>query len=132
MVSRLGGGRWCKPSAGRRTSVQDPRGYVTTTAYDAAGNTRSVTDAASNVTTFAYDALNRVTATTDPAGASGTLAFDAAGNVTGRTRGYWLTPGWATAGTTTQAYDAADRSAAGPPAAPLTPGCPSPPCRGRR
>ena len=50
---------------GRRTSVTDQNGKVTSYAYDDADRLTSVTDAALNVTHYAYDTENNLLSITD-------------------------------------------------------------------
>ena len=49
-------------ASGRKTSVTDGRGNVTSYSYDERGNLVSETDATGSTTAYAYDALNRRTA----------------------------------------------------------------------
>ena len=60
---------------GRPTSVTDALGHATTTGYDLVGNLTSVTDALGHATTATYDARNRVLTQTRPAG-GGTTSYD--------------------------------------------------------
>ncbi len=68
------------------TSITDPRGAVTTKAYDARGNVLSVTDPLGRTTTYTYNARNDVTSVTDPKGVKTTLAYDTRGNVISESR----------------------------------------------
>ncbi|MFD5257292.1 DUF6531 domain-containing protein [Streptomyces bobili] len=87
--------------AGSPTSVTDPLGGVTTTAYDAVNNVVKHTDADKRTTIYGYDKLDRLTEVTAPGGAVTTYGYDKAGNVTTRTD--------ANAHVTTYGYDAARR-----------------------
>ena len=91
---------------GRRTSVTDQNGKVTSYAYDDADRLLTVTDAALNVThyaydtennllsitdanshttSFTYDAFGRVTQTSFPSGLNESYVYDAASNLTSKT-----------------------------------------------
>ncbi|MEU3036536.1 DUF6531 domain-containing protein [Streptomyces griseoaurantiacus] len=87
--------------AGNPTTVTDPLGGVTTTAFDAVGNVTKQTDADKRATTYGYDKLDQLTKVTDPDGAVTTYAYDTVGNLTKRTD--------ANAHATTYGYDAARR-----------------------
>jgi len=88
-------------AAGRQVSVQDARGYLTTSVYDAAGMLVATVDPQNNRTTFVYDASGReialvdalnqrttqeyyetgwLKATVDPLGNRTTYNYDAAGH----------------------------------------------------
>ncbi|MGW6792421.1 DUF6531 domain-containing protein [Streptomyces chartreusis] len=71
--------------AGNLTSVTDPLGGVTSTAYDAVGNVTKRTDANKRATTYAYDKLDQLTTVTAPGGADTIYDYDTVGNVTKRT-----------------------------------------------
>ena len=104
-------------AAGRVTHVAEPFGLALTFGYDAAGNRTSVEDSRGGRTTVTFDAAGRQQA--EELGGTGitktrvTRGYDAAGQVVTVTREAWAagTAGYALAGTTTFAYDAAGRTA---------------------
>ncbi|MFF8280825.1 FG-GAP-like repeat-containing protein [Streptomyces lateritius] len=55
-------------AAGRRTTVTDPTGAVTTTGYDSLGRPVTVTDALNQIRRTSYDGNDNVLTTTDPLG----------------------------------------------------------------
>ncbi|MFF2901985.1 DUF6531 domain-containing protein [Streptomyces sp. NPDC057966] len=71
--------------AGNLTTVTDPLGGVSTTAFDAVGNVTGRTDADKRVTTYGYNKLDQLTKVTAPGGAVTAYAYDTVGNVTKRT-----------------------------------------------
>ncbi len=60
----------------RRTSVTDPSGAVTLTAYDSFGNVLSVTDPNRNATRMTYDARNRMLTRKNGANETTTYGYD--------------------------------------------------------
>jgi len=66
-------------SRGRRTSVTDQNGKITTYAYDDADRLTSVTDAATpgNVTSYAYDTEDNLTSITDAKSNQTAFTYDA-------------------------------------------------------
>jgi RHS repeat-associated protein len=84
--------------SGQVVTATDPRGNVTTYAYDARGNTTSVTNALGQATLFtSYDANGRPLSTQDPNGVVTTLTYNFRGQITSKTTLTRLT---------TYAYDA--------------------------
>lgn len=71
-------------TAGRQSSVTDPRGKTTTTTYTPAGEVDTVTSPAGRVTDYGYDLLGRTTSITTPSG----LPAGQPATVT-RTKSYW-------------------------------------------
>ncbi|MFD6286345.1 DUF6531 domain-containing protein [Streptomyces sp. NPDC060205] len=71
--------------AGNLTTVTDPLGGVSTTAFDAVNNVVKQTDADKRVTAYEYDKLDQLTTVTAPGGAVTTYGHDKVGNVTLRT-----------------------------------------------
>ncbi len=69
------------PVTGGRTTVTDPLGDTTATAYDSQGNVLSVTDPLGRKTTYAYDALDDRTSMTDPLGETTSYTYDSHGNL---------------------------------------------------
>jgi len=107
---------------GNRTSVKDPLGHITSTAYDERdqaylltdatgktvrydfdgdGNTTTMTDESSKVTSYAYDGFNRLEQKTFADGSTQSWKYDAAGNTTS----YVTTAG----NTITQTFDSLNR-----------------------
>lgn len=73
-------------------TATDPRGHVTTYAYDGKGNLGSVTNALGQTVKFtAYDADGRPLSITDPNGLVTKLTYNFRGQVTSRTRGQRVT-----------------------------------------
>ncbi|WP_327396989.1 DUF6531 domain-containing protein [Streptomyces phaeochromogenes] len=71
--------------AGNPTTVTDPLGGVSTTAFDAVNNVVKQTDADKRVTAYGYNKLDQLTEVTAPGGAVTTYGHDTAGNVIRRT-----------------------------------------------
>ncbi len=70
--------------AGRRVRMTDPRGYITTFAFDAAGQDVGRIDPLLRRTSFAYDGAGRRIRKLDPRGSAFvSYAYDAAGQQTG-------------------------------------------------
>ena len=70
-------------SAGQVLTAADPRGYVTTYAYDAKGDLIRITNALGQVRVVAsYDANGRPLSMPDPNGLVTTLAYNCRGEVT--------------------------------------------------
>lgn len=77
---------------GEALTATDPRGNVTTYAYDAQGNLTSVTNALGQTTRFtSYDANGRPLSIQDPNGAVTTLTYNFWGDVTSKTTGSRVT-----------------------------------------
>ncbi|WP_371502316.1 DUF6531 domain-containing protein [Kitasatospora sp. NBC_00374] len=67
---------------GNRTSVTDPTGAVTVTAYDEVNRPVTVTDPLGNVTATTYSPTNQVLTVTDPTTAKATYGYDTLGRLT--------------------------------------------------
>jgi RHS repeat-associated protein len=105
-------------AAGRLLTVTDPRGYVSSYAYDQRGLTTSVTAAdpdgasaglVSPITTYAYDNVGRNTSITNPLGRITTLAYDSRDRLTTITQPDPDGGGGLSAPVTSYAYDSASR-----------------------
>jgi RHS repeat-associated protein len=100
-------------AADRASFVSEPFGLTLSMAYDAAGNRTRVDDAKNGVTTSTYDVLNRLSGR--ELGGSGvtkqkvTWSYTADGASDTTTRYKWTGSAFASVGTTTYGYDAADR-----------------------
>ncbi len=62
------------------TSAADPKGHVTTSAYDANGQMLSTTDPLGHKKTYTYNELQEVVTSTTPLGKTTTRAYDTNGN----------------------------------------------------
>lgn len=83
-VGTSGQGTWSysyDPAVLGRTSVTNPDGHITTSAYDSAGNLLTTTDPLGDTTTYTYDSLNEVLTTTDPLGGITRDSYGANGNL---------------------------------------------------
>ncbi|MFV0460767.1 MAG: RHS repeat-associated core domain-containing protein [Actinomycetales bacterium] len=70
-----------RDAAGRVTSMREPTGVMTSTAYSVDGNPVEVVDASGGVTRFGYDGVGRLTSVTDPDGRTTRTEYDAAARV---------------------------------------------------
>jgi RHS repeat-associated protein len=79
-------------ATGEVLTATDPRGNVTSYAYDVHGNLTSRTNALGRVTSItSYDANGRPLSITDPNGLVTTLTYNFRGQLTSKTKGTWMT-----------------------------------------
>jgi YD repeat-containing protein len=79
-------------SSGQVLTAIDPRGNVTTYAYDVKGDLASIKNALNQVTLFSsYDADGRPLTIQDPNGLVTTLTYNFRGQVTSKTQAQWVT-----------------------------------------
>jgi RHS repeat-associated protein len=70
------------PNTFGTTSTTDPKGHVTTSAYDVNGQLLSTTDPLGHKTTYSYNELQEPLTSTTPLGKTTTRTYDANGNLT--------------------------------------------------
>jgi RHS repeat-associated protein len=78
-------------ASGQVLTARDPRGYVTSYAYDAKGDLASITNALGQLTSItSYDADGRPLSMTDPNGLVTTLTYNFRGQITSKTAATWV------------------------------------------
>lgn len=95
--------------AARLVTLTDANSAVTSYDYDGNGRLAIRTDPRGKATQFGYDGVGRLTTKTDPLGRKSTWTYDENGNLTRSTDAIANAANNPALGTTTYAYDAADR-----------------------